>query len=217
MSPQVQMNLDAFGSPTYIFPNVANTQAEPMPQRPGITIAEHLAEFDTWRDIKGNSFDEFIYMNLHLEAPPPGWTSKICTFNETTATEIAKCIDDETLALAKKEVKFTQMKRRSIARPSMAKYAVADNIENSSPRRRQLTAVPDEETETVAPPAAKLTKVSAAANKVKATPAGEPVVNKKFARAVGAKLAGSKSKSEPHEQTKLTAKKIAVRKANKKD
>lgn len=60
---------------------VQKARAQPMPFREGITIGEHLDEFDTWKDCNGNSFDDLCYLNLFNKCPPKGWTSQISPIN----------------------------------------------------------------------------------------------------------------------------------------
>lgn len=52
-------------------------RARPMPSRLGVTIGEHLDEFDNWTDSHGDGFDTLVYMYLHNERPPPGWSSNV--------------------------------------------------------------------------------------------------------------------------------------------
>lgn len=58
-----------------IDPALAAARAQPMPQLPGLTVGDHLDNFNTWADCNGNSFDKLMYMNINGGPPVEGWAA----------------------------------------------------------------------------------------------------------------------------------------------
>ncbi|KAJ4293159.1 hypothetical protein N0V90_008441 [Kalmusia sp. IMI 367209] len=210
----------------------ADTRSRPMYFRLGMTIGEHLDEFDA-KDANGNTFADIVYLHLWNERAPKDFETQTNSGSNNASR------------LNKNGIGAGSKKRAHEENDDEPPLTVSANLQNDvlAHAKRSIASVKRPSTKKVktnagkATPALATTRPSSndkleysngenehqplkrAVSKIaSATAPKNPAINKTFTKSVGAKVNGTEDDYVPPSQrpAKLTPAQIAARKASRK-